>query len=679
MYRLLLAILLAITCKEAICQLLNTEPLQTSYLNTIGATAAWSRGFTGAGVKIGIIDNGFDLNHTDLSSSISASKNFYNTALSVSWGQHGTQMASIAAGNKDSKGTVGVAPDAMLLLGQAGPGGTNSGISQTAVIKALDWMSLQGASVVNMSFGFTYNNSFYQNVKRIGSSGIYISPSNYGVNYLQDANTINGYANATNRNTVLVVSAGNQGLPYASFPAMWATRTATNGSLILQGRMLIVGAIDNTGNIAGWSNKAGTLCQNVVNNTCKDNYLARDFFVVAPGSNIYGATPSQTGYGNSSASNVSGTSPAAALVSGGIALMKQAWPQLKAEQLVALTLNTAKDLGTKGVDDVYGYGLVDFDAATKPQGNLKLASTHAKLGTGTTVTGNVIMGSSITTNSSTGQAFTNSQILRNIQTVDDYGRNYTINLSKALANYNAMSYQYASPWLGLNSRNYQTQTIKLNNQYEMQLASVETGGSVQINYHQDQTIYQIQMGAMSEHGGFLGNLGSGVMSLGNSSTTWTMMGIDSPIYGSTSLIAQYGIGITQVANDASSIVNIVGPVYTDYWRLAVSQNSLIVNRDRLVLGISAPVAIRKGVARISAVTSYTYDQDEQGDYIATPVSSIENISLRPVTRELDLGINYILQPSKGYDVSLNLVRQFNVAGQAGLTANAIGITLKAQF
>ena len=97
---------------------------QTKYLTAVGATQAWARGFTGKGVIIGIIDNGFDVNHSDIKGKVISLTNtgFTKTAIGV----HGTQMASIAAGKLDGFGTVGVAPDAQLVLFQA-----NSSISSS--------------------------------------------------------------------------------------------------------------------------------------------------------------------------------------------------------------------------------------------------------------------------------------------------------------------------------------------------------------------------------------------------------------------------------------------------------------------------------------------------------------------------------------------------------------------
>ena len=43
---------------------------QTKFLSAVGAPQAWARGITGKGVIIGIVDNGFDVNHSDLNGKV---------------------------------------------------------------------------------------------------------------------------------------------------------------------------------------------------------------------------------------------------------------------------------------------------------------------------------------------------------------------------------------------------------------------------------------------------------------------------------------------------------------------------------------------------------------------------------------------------------------------------------
>lgn len=65
---------------------------------------------------------------------------------------------------------------------------------------------------------------------------------------------------------------------------------------------------------------------------------------------------------------MSGTSFAAPLVSGAIALIQDRWPWLKQKprEVAKLILESAQDLGAPGVDPIYGHGLLDIEAAQSP-------------------------------------------------------------------------------------------------------------------------------------------------------------------------------------------------------------------------------------------------------------------------------------------------------------------------
>jgi len=680
-----MAVAIALSLSAALAHAQSAANREQQQMDTVlkagGVIAAWNRGITGAGVTVGVIDQGFDLTHSDFAGSVKAAQNFYLPGKAVNWGQHGTQMASIVAGNRDSRGTVGVAPDAMLLLGQVGSGGTSGAISQQAVYAAIDWMSRQGVTAINMSFGYNYDTNFRNGVTRsVTQPGVYFSPKAYGVNYGQTAADIQGYAVGAGRGSVLVAASGNQGLAYSAFPGVYATRTDSNGNLVMGGRMLIVGAVSADGKVMpSFTNRAGHLCQNVVGTACADRYQVKDFYVVAPGMQSYGAMPNSLVPGNT-ASAGNGTSQAAAYVTGGIALMKQAWPQLRGEQLVALTLNTATDLGAKGVDEVFGYGLVNFDKATAPQGNLVVASAHQKLGGGAAGSGTSATTTGMTTTSSVGRSLSTSSVLSRTQIVDGYGRNYAADFTRAINTYNAMTHQYASPWLALSPMGYQQVQNSVSPTMTMMVARTDTGVATQINWQSGANTYQFQVGAMQERDGFLGNRGSGAMSFGSSGTSFTMLGLERNITENTTLLAQYGLGYTQVANSGDSMIAVTGPLVTDTWKLGIARTNLAANNDRLQLAVSAPVAVRSGSARVSAVTGYAYSgEDANGDVYATPIVESEKVSLRPTVREYNLALGYTAPVSKTSSISANLIQQFNAGGEAGRQGQVAGITYTSRF
>ena len=133
-------------------------PAQWS-LARMGAEGAWTR-TTGAGIRIGIVDTGVDLDHEDLAGKIVASASCVGAngdpARCSGTAQddqgHGTHVAGIAAAHKDNgKGVAGVAPDAQLIVAKVlSATGTGSSNDVTAGIK---WVVDQGAQVVNLSLG----------------------------------------------------------------------------------------------------------------------------------------------------------------------------------------------------------------------------------------------------------------------------------------------------------------------------------------------------------------------------------------------------------------------------------------------------------------------------------------------------------------------------------------------
>ncbi len=661
----------------------------TTVLRAGGVTNAWARGITGKGATIAIVDNGFDLTHSDFAGRIVASRNF-NGAIAeknptnptaVTWGWHGTQMAGVAAAALNNSGTVGVAPDAKLLFAQVGEGGTTTRVDSLAVIRAIDWASAQGATVINLSLGSSFDTTFQKQIALV-APGVWRAPAAYGPLYGINPANVQGYAVGTNRGSIIVAAAGNQGLPYAQFPGAFATQVDSTGKLVLGGRMLIVGATESTGSyMASFSNRAGHICTNLVGTTCNDPYRVKDFFVVAPGMQVYGSHANQLNMGVNGSTPIAGTSPAAAYVSGGIALMKQAWPQLRPEQMVAVVLNTARDLGAKGVDDVYGHGLVDFDAATRPMGALVLANNTRLTGSGPQGKTQQLQGTGVVTTGAVSLG--TSSVLQNAQAVDTIGRNYTVDLSKAVGYSNAMSYQYGTPWMALAGANYRHLATPVGRDAVLTLMSSDGGTSSQYEWQQsDSTRLKFEVGALQEKSGFLGTQGGGAMAFGNSATVWSGFGFDQKIAGNTSLIGNYTMGVTRTGNVADSMVQLGSTVIADSWKLGVAQSNILFEgktRDTLSFAVATPVAVRKGSATVTGVTGYTYTDNADGTTDANPITQTERVSLAPRVREMDLVLGYAVAVRNTTSVGVNLVKQFNAGGQAGVSGYGVSVMARSVF
>ena len=125
----------------------------------------------------------------------------------------------------------------------------------------------------------------------------------------------------------------------------------------LKPQTVAVVAIGRDGGIAGYSNRCG---------------IAGDYCLAAPGDEVAVAYfgPHRGVDGVRGVGRASGTSVAAPMVTGGLALMKQLFrDQLSNTALVARLLDTADDSGTYADAAVYGRGLMDLGVATSPVGD----------------------------------------------------------------------------------------------------------------------------------------------------------------------------------------------------------------------------------------------------------------------------------------------------------------------
>ena len=126
---------------------------------SVDSVGAWNAGFRGNGVKIAVLDTGFNLTHTDLAPNIVGSASMVDAIPSAQWTgaptafSHGTHTSGIAAAPDNAIGTIGIAPEADLLLVRVlddSPGG--SGTFED-VIEGIVYAADQDADIINMSFG----------------------------------------------------------------------------------------------------------------------------------------------------------------------------------------------------------------------------------------------------------------------------------------------------------------------------------------------------------------------------------------------------------------------------------------------------------------------------------------------------------------------------------------------
>ncbi|MEW9797113.1 S8 family peptidase [Alteromonas sp. CYL-A6] len=124
--------------------------------NFVNAQEAWASGIRGQGVRVAVLDGGFDLDHPDLAPNINLalSADFTGEGLQYTLPDtfsHGSHVAGTIAAADNGFGTIGVAPDAELVLvkvlGDAGSG------SFADVIAGIYYAASVDADVINMSLG----------------------------------------------------------------------------------------------------------------------------------------------------------------------------------------------------------------------------------------------------------------------------------------------------------------------------------------------------------------------------------------------------------------------------------------------------------------------------------------------------------------------------------------------
>ncbi|WP_347302901.1 S8 family serine peptidase [Croceibacterium sp. TMG7-5b_MA50] len=276
-----------------------------------------------------------------------ASKVVYDGGYEDVANPHGTAVGSLMVASHDGHGVMGIAPDARIAA--YNPFDHTMTASWTDVRTGVEAVVRAGASVVNLS---------------LGVSGQVLPGEWRGV---FRHSSIDSHKDKV----TYVIAAGNDGVAQP-------TNIEMNGAL--DSTFLVVGSVGPGGVISPFSNTPGTACLTdggICKNTAvwargrgtfekadylKESGLLMNRFLVAPGELILVSD------GHGGVTRMSGTSFAAPLVSGAIALLHDRWPWLKnAPRATAkIILESAQDLGAPGVDPVYGHGLLDIEASQAP-------------------------------------------------------------------------------------------------------------------------------------------------------------------------------------------------------------------------------------------------------------------------------------------------------------------------
>lgn len=275
-------------------------------VSALGAAAAWQSGFTGKGVTVAIVDTGVDPAHPDLAGSFRGGvADWFDPhgehKRPVDRQGHGTQIAGLVVGTGASGQTLGVAPQARWIAARVY---NNRNIGRLSEVhRVLAWLldpdgnpaTADAPQVVLNAWGLgdrpgTCDEEFAADLRWLRAAGMHV-----------------------------VFAAGNGG------PTENSSVSPANNAGVLS-----VGALDAEGQPALFTSRGVSACD------------ARPYpDVHAPGESV--RTTDQSAGGIATTTMGTGTSFAAALVAGELALLLQARPELSVPDREALLRPVAGD------------------------------------------------------------------------------------------------------------------------------------------------------------------------------------------------------------------------------------------------------------------------------------------------------------------------------------------------
>ena len=295
-------------------------------LESINVPDAWTLWHGNPNVVVAVIDSGIDASIPQLADSlwtnpdeipgngIDDDRNGYiddvhgwdfrdndsSSLVGSSIHRHGTFVASIIAAQPGRYPIVGVAPGARLMdVRFLDSQNQFSNADWGMFERAVNYAVDNGADIINLS---------------IFANGR--PPSSFE----------RALDRARARDIIIVGISGNLGKSEVMYPGRYDS-------------VLAVSAITSSGLMAAFSNRGSEVA------------------FCAPGSDITSFTPGERPFTDS------GTSYAAAHVTGVLALLFSVNPTLTADEAITILADTAIDLGSRGRDSLYGYGLIDAWAA----------------------------------------------------------------------------------------------------------------------------------------------------------------------------------------------------------------------------------------------------------------------------------------------------------------------------
>jgi subtilisin family serine protease len=368
--------------REYLGQLFTSSPDLDTSTELTRASSAYAAGATGQGIVVAVIDTDVDDSISELAGRIAGTHDVCATAISscgsgraatdIDTDGHGSMVASVIAANKNNTGMHGIAFQAQVLAIRADTPGNcqrtgpdeNCSFNDTNLIRAINYAVANGARIINMSLG--------------GEGNISTSLRN-------------AIVSATNQGVLFTIAAGNDGVAPTGTAAAEGTQPSEPaiiaGDPAVNGRVVAVGAVNSSGVMATFSNRAGSTA---------------NYYLLAPGVSIVtaGVDDNVRLPGGASCSTevttacndldddgdywrASGTSFSAPAVAGALALMLDLFPNITPQNALAALLSTADDYVTTTPDAILGINAAAGTDTVGGRGVMNLARAFAPIGTTT--------------------------------------------------------------------------------------------------------------------------------------------------------------------------------------------------------------------------------------------------------------------------------------------------------
>jgi len=284
-----------------------------------------NRGHRGAGVRVGILDTGFDTqNAAFAAATVRAQHDFVfndNVVRDEAADQPGAQLHGTAVWSLFAADVVGrlrgIAPDATFLLAKTEDVRTETRVEEDNYVAALEWADSIGVDIISSSLAYL-----------IFDNGFSYTPSDLNGDIAVTTVAVDA---AARRGIIVVTAAANEGPAYRS---IWTPADADSA--------MTIGAEDSLGSIAFFSSRGPTA----------DGRLKPDF--TAPGVAVCVIWGGQI-------LREAGTSFATPLTAAGVTLMKELFPTLgpiaMRDTLRVFASNRASP------DSTFGWGRPDFAAS----------------------------------------------------------------------------------------------------------------------------------------------------------------------------------------------------------------------------------------------------------------------------------------------------------------------------